>query len=443
MNIAHNFDVIDCNMENEENRLLSFQRNAGWRGKVDPRKLAAAGFYYIGVLDHVKCFACDLTLMAWEPDDDPFIEHFKNQPKCSFISNFSRKYSVSIRQNTNESATNLFLPNLEQSMRDIQMGTVQNYRPLSPVSYLPRTQPNYSKEHARLHTFINWPKYCPVRPKELIDAGFYYTGYEDQVQCFKCGIILAGWEPQDTPWGEHEKWAKDCPLVIEHCHQRNPHIAQDISTVPMLPQEQTWKTPPKPSVPHATIPQVIPNNEPEFVKAHFQFPTERYDDSNTKVQISSEKSIGENQLFYLAQGVQKLLEEGSYDLSTIQEAISQRKKIDRVPINSMNDLMEAVELYHDKLQSKEKNVEVVELPAENLTKPELPVSQAAINEQMRKLEDAHRCKICLDAEIGIVFLPCGHLVCCPNCAQEIRTKKNSVCPICRQHITDMIRSYLT
>mmetsp|Transcript_151244 Transcript_151244/g.262108 ORF Transcript_151244/g.262108 Transcript_151244/m.262108 type:complete len:556 (-) Transcript_151244:51-1718(-) len=46
------------------------------------------------------------------------------------------------------------------------------------------------------------------------------------------------------------------------------------------------------------------------------------------------------------------------------------------------------------------------------------------------------CVVCLDAEIGSVFLPCGHVVCCTNCADTC-----DACPCCRQAIKRKTRAF--
>lgn len=49
--------------------------------------MAEAGFYFIGGKrepDSVQCFLCGKCLDGWEPDDDPFREHLKHSPACSF-----------------------------------------------------------------------------------------------------------------------------------------------------------------------------------------------------------------------------------------------------------------------------------------------------------------------------------------------------------------------
>ncbi|KAH9489624.1 Baculoviral IAP repeat-containing protein 7-B [Bulinus truncatus] len=55
-----------------------------------------------------------------------------------------------------------------------------------------------------------------------------------------------------------------------------------------------------------------------------------------------------------------------------------------------------------------------------------------------ELRDQTECKICLDKSVEIVFLPCGHLVSCTECAAAL-----TLCPICRQEIQGRARAILS
>jgi len=50
-----------------------------------------------------------------------------------------------------------------------------------------------------------------------------------------------------------------------------------------------------------------------------------------------------------------------------------------------------------------------------------------------KLREERTCKVCMDAEVNTVFLPCGHFVCCGECSQQLQT-----CPICRVCISGTV-----
>lgn len=52
--------------------------------------------------------------------------------------------------------------------------------------------------------------------------------------------------------------------------------------------------------------------------------------------------------------------------------------------------------------------------------------------------DRNVCKICYTEEMGVLFLPCGHLVACVKCALSLTT-----CAVCRQPVTATVRAFLS
>ncbi len=66
-------------------RLATF---ATWpKCMVMPSKenLAQAGFWYTGISDRVICFACKLKLHDWRPWNDPYHDHLRMSPQCSYM----------------------------------------------------------------------------------------------------------------------------------------------------------------------------------------------------------------------------------------------------------------------------------------------------------------------------------------------------------------------
>ena len=53
--------------------------------KQEPKQLADAGFYYIGLSDQTKCFYCEGGLRNWQPEDDPWTEHARWFSKCGYV----------------------------------------------------------------------------------------------------------------------------------------------------------------------------------------------------------------------------------------------------------------------------------------------------------------------------------------------------------------------
>ncbi|XP_065349803.1 death-associated inhibitor of apoptosis 1-like [Cloeon dipterum] len=67
-----------------EERLKTFN---AWPLSVrqTPESLASAGFYSVGDGDKVLCFHCGLGIMDFAPTDDPFEEHAKWNPICTYV----------------------------------------------------------------------------------------------------------------------------------------------------------------------------------------------------------------------------------------------------------------------------------------------------------------------------------------------------------------------
>merc|ERR1712217_463488 len=52
-------------------------------------------------------------------------------------------------------------------------------------------------------------------------------------------------------------------------------------------------------------------------------------------------------------------------------------------------------------------------------------------------DDWSKCKVCMAEDIDSVILDCGHLVACNQCG-----KKLNECPICRQHVAEVLQVVL-
>jgi hypothetical protein len=81
----------------------------------------------------------------------------------------------------------------------------------------------------RKRSFIDksWDQTIPVSVDELSEAGFYYTGENDMVECFYCSLGVNGWDEEDHPWKAHAKYAPICHFLklnksqqfIEDCQE--------------------------------------------------------------------------------------------------------------------------------------------------------------------------------------------------------------------------------
>lgn len=61
-----------------------------------------------------------------------------------------------------------------------------------------------------------------------------------------------------------------------------------------------------------------------------------------------------------------------------------------------------------------------------------------LEEEVRYMFKRVVCKICLEKEVEVLFLPCNHLVSCQGCKKQLTQKE---CPLCRAAYQGTIRVY--
>ncbi|XP_057335009.1 death-associated inhibitor of apoptosis 1-like [Microplitis mediator] len=321
----------------EQRRLETF---AGWTGPAMlPRDLAAAGFFYIGVEDQVKCYECGVRIGRWDENEDPVVSHRRWQPDCRFVQTLP---IVDITLTPIPSNTVIRPPGGGSSLMEGNYFVV----PDSPVEQPPTKVPQFLKlgnlnlakprgpmypecasYEKRLESFRDWPSTNLQSKERLAEAGFLYTNCNDQTLCFHCGGGLKYWIREDDPWVEHAKWFNKCYWVW----------AMKGQTFIDRVQEQMG---------------VLVAGE----------------DSEPSEQVISES-------------------EYERELGTCHEGGSDAETV-------VGSTWEA--------------------------------------------EDQNRCKICLWEELGIVFLPCGHLVACTKCAPSLTR-----CAVCRENIVLVARAIIS
>ncbi|ACF05377.1 IAP-3 [Adoxophyes orana nucleopolyhedrovirus] len=174
--MASNDVVAQSHYKNYCNRLGTF---TNWTYAISPEALAENGFYYTGYLDTVRCAFCKLEIGSFDPDDDVHQEHFKYSPMCTYL------------------------------------GIIKCMDAPSPAKIVikPPNYPEFASEKQRLDTFHTWPQLMPIKPKQLAEAGFFYTGFGDKTKCFYCGGGVCKWELNDDPWEQHAIWFGNCTYV--------------------------------------------------------------------------------------------------------------------------------------------------------------------------------------------------------------------------------------
>ncbi|KAF0706719.1 death-associated inhibitor of apoptosis 1-like [Aphis craccivora] len=74
--------------------------------------------------------------------------------------------------------------------------------------------PQYTSFLSRLKTFDSHPARSCQDKYSLADCGFVYSGIEDLVQCYYCGLLLVNWEENDEVWQQHAVHNPKCVYVL-------------------------------------------------------------------------------------------------------------------------------------------------------------------------------------------------------------------------------------
>ncbi|XP_073437010.1 baculoviral IAP repeat-containing protein 7 isoform X2 [Dendrobates tinctorius] len=383
--------VVKPSMCCEASRLRTL---AVWPGpsSICPRDLARAGFYYLGPGDRVQCFCCGGVLRCWEPGDEPQDEHHKFFPSCPFV--LGREVGNIPRAGGNDSVDGQIIGQLQRFPEEEEVTLLAMY-------------PELVEERDRLATYCNWPPYAEVTPEVLAQAGFFYTGHRDNVKCFHCDGGLRNWESGDDPWREHAKWFPRCEFLIHSMGLAYVRGVQDTSFSP----ESTVSSP----------------------------ESQRSEDRSLG---SRSDSPGDRQAFLHSSVAQGALQMG-FDEDLVASLIQSQFLLTGAPYSSVSDLV------HDLVQAEEESrahttdfVRIPEAPSQRATAepqpPKEPEHSLSTEEQLRRLKEERMCKVCLDKDVSMVFVPCGHLVVCMDCAPNLRH-----CPICRASIRGSVRAFMS
>ncbi|XP_048339052.1 baculoviral IAP repeat-containing protein 7 isoform X1 [Sphaerodactylus townsendi] len=384
-------------MSSEEMRLASFQ---GWPdgAALSPAVLAAAGFFFVGPDDRVECFCCGGVLYEWLPEDDPLAEHKKFFPRCSFI----RGKSVGRRRAL-----------LGQELLDCVdgqfLGMLQSLGVDEVLLDNPPEYPDMETESDRLATFGTWPFYAQVSPEILARAGFFYTGDGDYVRCFHCDGALRNWERGDDPWMEHAKWFPRCKFLLQ---SRGPEFVH--------------------SVQESYLSSLASSEDPS--------------NQAGRDSTSSEESLGNLDLAspQLISMVQSSLQMG-FQPNLVISLLQNRYRQTRASYSSLSelvlDLLQAVQNQGSQAEESREPARREPEPRRQVEEPKSPSegeSASNVEDQLRRLREERICKVCMDKDVSIVLIPCGHLVVCAECAPNLRR-----CPICRGAIRETVRAFMS
>uniref|UniRef100_A0A3Q4B4A0 E3 ubiquitin-protein ligase XIAP n=1 Tax=Mola mola TaxID=94237 RepID=A0A3Q4B4A0_MOLML len=379
--IAHS----NSNLETDDGRDFSMMTNrrASFRDsnlvqQVSAERLAQAGFYFIGPPDRVRCFSCQKTVENWHTGDTPVERHKEVSPSCKFLScNYRTSLgTISDTTLTNGSSYNEAAEDMEYLLRTGQVVDESTY-PLAP---------HMKSEEARLNSFISWPPTVPIRPGDLAQAGLYYLGTDDRVQCFCCNGILAYWEEGDDPWEEHAKHFPSCFFILGH----------DVGNIPF---------------------QGMGTFEERLASfAGAQHPVDR-----EKLARAGFYRSGDKVLCFCCGGG---LKGWQPDEDPWEEHAKHYPGCRFLLEEKGQEFVNSIQLQGPR-RNRANGFSGVKIEEDPL-------------EKLQRLQREKQCKICMERDICMVFIPCGHLVSCDKCSVSLVK-----CPICCGAIAQKVKTYIT
>lgn len=296
-----------------------------------------------------------------------------------------------------------------------------NYASLGVNIETPR-YPNYAPLQVRISSYQGWPSYLDQTPRLMAMAGFLYAGYSDYTRCFFCGGGLRNWEAGDDPWVEHARWFPECAFLKQN---KGDNFIQAV----LRKHKETEQ---KNSEHEYTEQQCTPNGCAANV-------SERASSLNQHDPLNSVAARSVLEMGYTGDQVmdalRKLKVSGLADISArdiMDVLLQETDDIHTNTIPSVNEETNELKIGTDIANRAENPIDDTEVVL-----PETNTDTELLLEENRQLRNQRLCKVCLDLDATIAFLPCGHIVCCHECAPAMRK-----CPLCRVFIKGTVKTYL-
>ncbi|CAL1545892.1 unnamed protein product, partial [Lymnaea stagnalis] len=224
----------------------------------------------------------------------------------------------------------------------------------------------------------------------------FIPGYGDCARCFYCGGGLRNWEDEDDVWVEHARWFPKCAYIRQQMGQVFVDTVQELNKTFDL-------------IPFSMVMEHCKTSGAASLLADKTEPLKRDPAVRTVVEFG-------------------------YSLEDVLE-VAKVIKGKEVILSSdvlLTKLRELRKPRHVKTSSETMDVENTASTSE-----EDEEAIRRMKEMNNQLRQQTVCKICMDKEVAVVFLPCGHLVSCAECASAMKD-----CPVCRVTVKGVVRAIL-
>lgn len=317
--------------------------------------------------------------------------------------------------------------------------------PKATLELAPHSQEtlDYTKYEGRLKSFTNWPN--EDVPKEVLaKAGFYYKNCNDIVQCPYCHIEGYQWVAGDNPMEDHRTWSPHCPFVMSSVDNSSPRNSVSRDTCGLYGVE--------------ILPNSVPEDDQEIRLKQLgiqknkgpAYPDKFSYDIRLKTFSAWPKSIkqtphdlSEAGFFYVGVGDQTLcfhcgggLKDWEENDNPWEEHALWFPKCTYLFLKKGPEYIEQVKQKKDPRTPPPPSSASSSETKEN--SEQLSAKNSVTTTEDKERDEKTLCKICYKNEVGVVFLPCGHIVACVECSVALKT-----CAVCRKPLEATVRAFLS
>ncbi|XP_053390831.1 E3 ubiquitin-protein ligase XIAP-like, partial [Mercenaria mercenaria] len=307
-----------------------------------------------------------------------------------------------------------------------KLGERTEYRPTEEIQYFPGItneqpkHPDFATRSARLSSFSHWTLGQMITPENLAEAGFFSSGTKDNVKCFFCGGELQDWKLGDNPWIEHARWFPNCAYVKQCKGVEFVNFCQT-TNVDYLPQSQAEEI-------HGSS-------------------------------LNQTNEVHDQSIKDLNSVAAKLVLNMGYTQELVEKSIKHtREHCNDTDLKAQQLLDYLLDCSDNERSTNPQNtwssnplgcdsVSQSQTPTCSLTDDNRSLDKVtgniapagerySLEEENRHLKEQLMCKICMDKDATVVFLPCGHMVSCVECAHALRK-----CAVCCSVIQITVRTY--
>ncbi|XP_071948685.1 E3 ubiquitin-protein ligase XIAP-like [Antedon mediterranea] len=285
-----------------------------------------------------------------------------------------------------------YLPSRRNAYR-VDDSTTNKQTSSSSSMVLKMCYPKFADLHERRRTFARWK--IPAAGR-IAEAGFFAIDVEAGRACYNCAIVLdfRSTDERCDPLFEHASFYPFCDLLIRTKDGWKEKEKEEEEEEEEKKKGDVWKNKATSAITVACLLEKEMKRKP----------------------------------------VQQVIEMG-YTIDSVENVVLQKLKEGK-HFDSVVQLFDAVTTQLAQKEDGEKSAEVVAKPPAHASDSK-DKSIVDLRSKVTQLLDQRLCKVCMEQDSNICFLPCGHISACESCGRQL-----SECPICRGVIDTQTKIFL-